>query len=1178
MAFDWDSIDTDVNPALARLEDYNSNAYNASTNPRGLGVGGHISQFPLAVDDVSVVANAFPAFADLMEGYADAADASATDSAAQAAKLTATSTTSVSLSIASGTEKTITTQASKLFAAGNFLLITSDANPTTHWMVIQVSSYSSTTLVGDIVAFRGSGSRADWTIRHAAFPGRSAGLSFVWSTDTNNSDPTTGKIKINHATVASATALYISETSRDAVAISTILARWGASTSTVKGTLVIAEPTAPTNFMSFEITSVRTDNGDWDTFTIQNGTGTAPAEGAIVHVFFAPTGDKGETGATGDAGSTGATGAAGADAGVELLLNTATSGDPGSGKFLFNNATFGSATAFHISETDNNSLSIAALLAAIDNGAGTNKILVYALKQGGGAFYSFYVTAALSDQGAYDTFAITPITSAGSPSNNDEFHFLFVPIEKGDTGSTGSTGSTGAQGAPTSLTWAFSTTTTDSDPGDNIFRLDNATIGSVTKAYIDNNGPGSQSAAAWLDSWDDSTNTTHRGTLVIIQASDASKWALFTVGAVTDDTGYRDVALTYVAGPGGFDNAATCVLSFFRTGNKGSDGAGSGDVVGPASATDNAIALYDGTTGELIKDSAVVQTTGVLSPATTDAVALGSTSKMWSDLFLASGAVINADNGNAVITHSSGIWTVSTGDLRVTTAGTNTASVVTVGGTQTLTNKTLTAPVVNSPTGIVKGDVGLGNVDNTSDANKPVSTAAQTLLDLKRIVRVRAATTGNVTIATALNNGDSLDGLTLATGELVAVVAQTSPAENGIFVVGPSPARHTDLDAFADYPGLLVIVQEGSTNADSMWLCTSDAGGTIDSSALTFVQQGGPSTVTGRALLNAADAAAAKTTLSLNNVDNTSDTTKDAAATTLSNKTLTAPKFANNGYIADANGNESVVFGTTASAVNEVKVTNAATGANPQISGQGGDTDVGLDFLVKGAGKYNFKASASGPAEIRLWEDADNGSNYAGIIAQASMAANRTLTLPDQSGTVAVTADFVGKQAIPVPATAMIAATTNGAASGTVETSTNKVMLATLDFDASTAEIAQFSIAMPEQWDEGTVTFKVHWSHPSTTTNFGVAWDLAGVAFGDDDAQDAAFGTAVVVTDTGGTTNDLYITAESSAVTIAGTPQAGDLVYFRLRRAPSNGSDTMAVDARAHAVVVYINTAAGKDG
>lgn len=80
-----------------------------------------------------------------------------------------------------------------------------------------------------------------------------------------------------------------------------------------------------------------------------------------------------------------------------------------------------------------------------------------------------------------------------------------------------------------------------------------------------------------------------------------------------------------------------------------------------------------------------------ISPTSDDGAPLGDTTHNFSDLFLASGAVINFNNGNAAITHSSGILTVSTGDLRVTTAGTNTASAVTVGGTQTLTNKTYDA-------------------------------------------------------------------------------------------------------------------------------------------------------------------------------------------------------------------------------------------------------------------------------------------------------------------------------------------------------------------------------------------------------------------------------------------------------------------------------------------------------
>jgi hypothetical protein len=59
------------------------------------------------------------------------------------------------------------------------------------------------------------------------------------------------------------------------------------------------------------------------------------------------------------------------------------------------------------------------------------------------------------------------------------------------------------------------------------------------------------------------------------------------------------------------------------------------------------------------------------------------------------------------------------------------ADLATLAGTETLTNKTLTSPAINTPTGITKSDVGLANVDNTTDANKPVSTATQTALDLK---------------------------------------------------------------------------------------------------------------------------------------------------------------------------------------------------------------------------------------------------------------------------------------------------------------------------------------------------------------------------------------------------------------------------------------------------------------
>lgn len=170
-----------------------------------------------------------------------------------------------------------------------------------------------------------------------------------------------------------------------------------------------------------------------------------------------------------------------------------------------------------------------------------------------------------------------------------------------------------------------------------------------------------------------------------------------------------------------------------------------------------------------------------------------------------------------------------------------------------------------------------------------------------------------------------------------------------------------------------------------------------------------------------------------------------------------------------------------------------------------------------------------------------------------------------------------GKHTIWIPALAMVARTTNGAAPGTVETTTNKNMLKTLDFDATTQEFAQFSIAMPKSWNEGTVTFQPIWSHASTTTNFGVVWALQGVATSDDDALDVAFGTEQTSTDTGGTTDDRYIGPESSAITIGGSPAEGDVVQFQIKRNVSDGSDTMAVDARLHGIKLYITLNASTD-
>lgn len=157
-----------------------------------------------------------------------------------------------------------------------------------------------------------------------------------------------------------------------------------------------------------------------------------------------------------------------------------------------------------------------------------------------------------------------------------------------------------------------------------------------------------------------------------------------------------------------------------------------------------------------------------------------------------------------------------------------------------------------------------------------------------------------------------------------------------------------------------------------------------------------------------------------------------------------------------------------------------------------------------------------------------------------------------------------------VPAVLMKPSVTTGsAAMAQVQISAGQPDLLTLDFDASTEEYAQFSVALRGGWNEGTVKAALYWSHAATATNFGVVWGVQAVAVGDDDAIGTSFGTAQTVTDTGGTTNDLYVTSQTPAITIAGSPAAGDLCYFRVYRKAADAADTLAVDARLHGLKLF---------
>ena len=171
----------------------------------------------------------------------------------------------------------------------------------------------------------------------------------------------------------------------------------------------------------------------------------------------------------------------------------------------------------------------------------------------------------------------------------------------------------------------------------------------------------------------------------------------------------------------------------------------------------------------------------------------------------------------------------------------------------------------------------------------------------------------------------------------------------------------------------------------------------------------------------------------------------------------------------------------------------------------------------------------------------------------------------------------VGKQSIWVPATSMVPTASNGCASvATVETTSGRPDMNVLDFDKDSDEHAQFSVAFPKSWNAGTVTFQFFWSGLAATT--GVSMGLQGVAFADNDSIDTVYGTAVVVDDDAqGAVEELLVSAESGAVTIAGSPGDDELCYFRIFRDVSDSNDDMAGDCRLHGIKLFFTVDAHND-
>ena len=251
---------------------------------------------------------------------------------------------------------------------------------------------------------------------------------------------------------------------------------------------------------------------------------------------------------------------------------------------------------------------------------------------------------------------------------------------------------------------------------------------------------------------------------------------------------------------------------------------------------------------------------------------------------------------------------------------------------------------------------GLGAPSSGSDA------ANKTYVDdlvagLKTRIITRAATTGNITLSSDLQNGDTLDGVTLATGNKVLVKDQTDATENGIYnvVASGTATRDTDYDTVAELAGQLVIVQEGSTNADKIFLCTTDNSGSIGSVNIVFtiVQPSNVGDVT------------------LNGVQ------------TLTNKTLTSPVISD--IVSVSNGNISVLPNGTGKVL---------------LDGDGSSGGVAVtDGLVE------IKTGTGSVAKVKFYCESSNAHAQTLQAAPHSAASSAVLTLPNNTGTLIGTGD-----------------------------------------------------------------------------------------------------------------------------------------------------------------------------
>ena len=615
-------------------------------------------------------------------------------------------------------------------------------------------------------------------------------------------------------------------------------------------------------------------------------------------------------------------------------------------------------------------------------------------------------------------------------------------------------------------------------------------------------------------------------------------------------------------------------------------------------------------------------------PDASDGAALGTTALEFSDLFLADAAVINlgADQ-DVTLTHvaDTGILLNSSRKLQFGDSATfihqSSDGVMTIDGEATIDLNASTAVLVsndlklNSDAAVLglgaDNDVTLTHVADTGillnssrqlqfgDSGTHISQSADGVLDLVSDTEIEInATTVDI-------NGNVEVSGTLQVATITATTAFVPDASNGA-ALGTSSLEFSDLfladggeilfgvdqDVILrhDHNSGLIIdrVNTSDNSPTSLTLQTAETDIAADDviGVINF-QAPDEGTGTDAILVAAGIAAVSEGDFAADN--NATKLSFRTAASAAAAETMSLSSAGNLTVSGDASIGDDLTLASDASVlkfgadgdINITHVHNTGLTSNGTLDVAGditgstlnadGDTAAGDAAAIGYTAAEGLILTGQGSTnDVTIKNDAD--TEVMGVATGATV-------VDFASGpTVAdVAIKVAGKESIWVPAGAMYPSTTNPCSDLTqVETTALRPDLKVLDFATGADEFAQFTIAFPKSWNEGTVTFQPFWTVTGTDTGT-VAWQLGGIAVSSDDTINTAFGTLVATTALAhsGTSNDLMVSVESGAVTIAGSPAAVDCCFFQINRDIS--ADNQAGDARLLGLKLFFTTDAAND-